>query len=310
MNQLLLPITVFLAVVCLGGALMVIYGRRSERKSIAPRLRGVQGGFGGGSTTAVMEPPTDQSGMAKVVRGIGGIATRSSASLTLKQQLATAGYFGESAAVTYIGIKLLLMVVGFAAASSFLIWLDVSFAATAYVSVLFSGMLFFVPNIVVSLQRSARRGEVRRHLPDVVDLLEICVSAGMGLDMAWNSVADEIRSVSMILADEMALTMLETQLGAPRTVAMRHMAQRTGAQELASLVALLVQSDRFGTSVAEALRTFAASMRDMRSQRAEEAAEKTAVKLLFPLVFCIFPVMLIVTVGPAAINLYQHMISK
>jgi len=139
----------------------------------------------------------------------------------------------------------------------------------------------------------------------VVDLLEICVSAGMGLDTAWNSVADEIRSVSSVLGDEMALTMLEMQLGAPRTGAMRNMAERTGAQELASLVALLVQSDRFGTSIAEALRTFATSMRHSRSQRAEEAAEKTAVKLLFPLVFCIFPVMLIVTVGPSSITLWK-----
>jgi tight adherence protein C len=118
-------------------------------------------------------------------------------------------------------------------------------------------------------------------------------------------VTDEIRSVSNVIADEMALTMLETQLGAPRTMAMRHMAERTGAKELASLVALLVQTDRFGTSIADALRTFAASMRNDRSQRAEEAAEKAAVKLLIPLVFCIFPVMLIVTVGPAAIRLYE-----
>jgi tight adherence protein C len=127
----------------------------------------------------------------------------------------------------------------------------------------------------------------------------------MGLDMAWNHVCDEIRSVSHVLSDEMALTVLEINLGAPRTVAMRHMAERTGAEELASLVALLVQSDRFGTSVADSLRTFAVGMREQRSQRAEEQAEKTAVKLLFPLVFFIFPVMLIVMVGPAGITLYR-----
>ena len=93
----------------------------------------------------------------------------------------------------------------------------------------------------------------------------------MGLDTAWNSVSDEIRHVSSILGDEMALTMLEMHLGAARTNAMRNMAERTGAQELASLVALLVQSDRFGTSISEALRTFATSMRDARSQRAKAA---------------------------------------
>jgi tight adherence protein C len=173
-----------------------------------------------------------------------------------------------------------------------------------------AAILFFLPNIVVSSRRNRRRAEVRRHLPDAVDLLEICVSAGMGLDMAWNHVGDEIRNVSLVLADEMALTVLEIQLGAPRTLAMRHMAERTGAEELASLVALLVQSDRFGTSIADSLRTFAVGMRETRSQRAEEQAEKTAVKLLFPLVFFIFPVMLIVMVGPAGIVLYHIMNSK
>jgi tight adherence protein C len=168
-----------------------------------------------------------------------------------------------------------------------------------------TGFLFFVPNLVLAHRRSKRRTEVRRHLPDAIDLLEICASAGMGLDMAWNSVADEVRSVSGTLADEMALTNLEIHLGAARAVAMRNMARRTGADELSSLVAVLVQSERFGTSVVEALRTYANAMRETRSMRSQEAAEKMAVKLLFPMILFIFPSVVLVMVGPAAMTLYK-----
>ena len=141
------------------------------------------------------------------------------------------------------------------------------------------------------------------HLPDALDLLEICISAGMGLDTAWNAVADEVRHVCPTLADEMALANLEMHLGAPRAVALRHMAERTTCEDLSSLVAIMVQSERFGTSIASALQTFAASMRQVRSQRAEEKAEKMAVKLIVPMVAFIFPAVMIVLAGPAGITL-------
>jgi tight adherence protein C len=136
-------------------------------------------------------------------------------------------------------------------------------------------------------------------------MLEICVSAGMGLDAAWNSVSDEVRRVSDHMSDEMELTNLEINLGTPRAVAMRHMAERTGVEDISSLVTLLLQSERFGASIVDALRTFARSLREIRSQRAEENAEKMAVKLLFPMVFFIFPVLFVVMVGPAVIVMMQ-----
>jgi tight adherence protein C len=171
----------------------------------------------------------------------------------------------------------------------------------AMISALFS----FLPNFWVSVRRDRRRLDVQIHLADAVDLLEICVSSGMGLDMAWNSVSDEMRRVSTTLADEMALTNLEIHLGAPRAQAMRNMAARTGAEEISSMVATIVQSDRFGTSIADALRVFATSMREQRSQKAEEAAEKMAVMLLFPMVLCIFPAMLIVVAAPSVITFFK-----
>jgi tight adherence protein C len=166
-------------------------------------------------------------------------------------------------------------------------------------------MFTLLPNIVVLVRRSQRTGEVRRNLPDAIDLLEICVSSGMGLDMAWNAVCDEIRGVSPILADEMALSNLEMHLGAPRADALRNMARRTGVDDLSSLVATLVQSERFGTSISQALRIYADALRAERSQRAEESAEKLAIKLLFPMVLFIFPCMFVVILGPAGIRIKE-----
>jgi len=171
-------------------------------------------------------------------------------------------------------------------------------------SVIGSGvLLFFLPNFVVRHRLNKRREEIRRRLPDSVDMLEICVTSGMGLDQAWNAVAEEIRRVSPIIADEMELTNLEVSLGTPRAEAMRHMAERTGSEDLNSLVALIVQAERFGASIVEALKTYAKTMREIRSQRAEEAAEKTAVRLLLPMVAFIFPAVLVVMVGPAVIKM-------
>jgi tight adherence protein C len=125
------------------------------------------------------------------------------------------------------------------------------------------------------------------------------------MDMAWNAVADEIRRVSGVLADEMALANLEVHLGVQRPDAMRHMAERTGAAEISSLVAMLVQTERFGTSIGVALKTFAESIREQRSLLAQETAEKMAVKLIVPMVVLIFPAIVIVMAGPAAMELYK-----
>jgi tight adherence protein C len=182
---------------------------------------------------------------------------------------------------------------------------EATFAVKILIVLSGTALAFFIPNIVLGHIANHRCSTVRRYLPDVIDLLEICVSGGMGLDTAWNAVATEIRAVSPLTADEMALTNLEVLLGAERGEAIRNMAMRTNSKELESLVAVLVQSQRFGTSISEALRVFAQTMREIRSQRAEEMAEKMAVKMLFPMVIFIFPVVLIVSTGPAIMTLVE-----
>ena len=295
MIETLIFILVFVTVVAIGGA--VVLAVRS-RRSVTARLLEEE--------TRPDAPATHSPGrMAHLMQKFGHAFSVGRSSTALRTRLTRAGYYGANAAAVFIGTKVVLLVVGALVTAVALLPLDASLSVKAYVVLGTAAVLFFAPNLVLRARLAHRSREVRMHLPDVIDLLEVCVSAGMGLDQAWNSVGDEIRHVSPTLADEMALTNLEMQLGASRADALRHMSDRTGAHECSSLVAMLVQSDRFGTSISEALATFATSMREARSQHAEETAEKVTVKLLFPLVFFIFPVMLIVMVGPTAITLVK-----
>ncbi len=297
--DLMVPFLAFVAITSLGGAVLTARGPR--RGPVRARLGGLEG--------TATEPETfGLRGLFR--RDLERIATAASVgspSARLKEELAKAGYYTKSAARIYLGVKSLLFVVGIIGSMLLLLPTDTSFTVTVVLVAGGATMLSTLPNLVVHLRRRRRAEDIRHHLPDALDLLEICVSSGMGLDMAWNAVASEVRGVSATLADELALTNLELHLGAPRAAAMRRMAQRTGADEMASLVALLIQSERFGTSVGDALRTFAASMRERRSQRAAEAAEKMAVKLLFPMAVFIFPTILIVAAGPACVVLSEVM---
>jgi tight adherence protein C len=301
-DPILISALTFLAVVALGSAFLV--SRADRRRRIEERLRRLDG----------VEPEAAEAAgpAAKAGEPRSGLLARfarvfaaGKPSEGLKAHLARAGFHDPGAALVYLGSKMLLLALGTVGAAAALMTLEVE-PSRQISAALFCGMLLsFVPNLIVQSIWERRRREIRQHLPDAVDLLEITVSAGMGLDMAWNCVADEMRQVSPRLADEMALTSLEMHLGAPRTIAMRHMVDRTGADDLGSLVAVLVQSEKFGTSVSDALRVFAGSMREARSQRAEEAAEKLPVKLLFPLVLLIFPALMIVLVGPAFVRLFD-----
>lgn len=295
--DILIPILAFAAVILLGGA--VVAARLARREPLKARLVDLEG------SAAPAGPPAGRTRSLEAISRLGESISRGKTSRTLKEQLAQAGYHDPSAPAVYLGAKMLLFVAGLAGAVAIFLPLGLSLPVKVVFVLSITGLLSFLPNLVVGIRRSKRRTDVQLHLPDAVDLLEICVSSGMGIDMAWNAVSDEVRRVSTTLGDEMALTNLEIHLGAPRADAMRHMADRTGVDDIASLVATLVQSERFGTSIADALRVFAESLREQRSLRAQEAAEKMAVKLLFPLVICIFPAMLIVVAGPAFITIYK-----
>ncbi|MDP2403528.1 MAG: type II secretion system F family protein [Methylotenera sp.] len=164
---------------------------------------------------------------------------------------------------------------------------------------------YFLPNAFLARRIAYRKREIFESFPDAMDLIIVCVEAGLGLDAALARVGEEMHMRSPILGDELHLINLELRAGSSRERALRNLALRTGVEDIDTLVAMLVQSDRFGTSVADSLRVHADSLRTKRRLRAEEAAAKIAVKLLFPLIFFIFPSMLLVLLGPAFISIHR-----
>jgi tight adherence protein C len=150
-----------------------------------------------------------------------------------------------------------------------------------------------------------RQHRIQLGLADALDLMVVSVEAGLGLDQAILRVGDELRFAHPDLSEELRLVNIELRAGKARTEALRNLADRTGLEDLVSLSTMLIQTDKFGTSVAQSLRVFSETLRTKRRQRAEEAAAKTGVKMVFPLVFCIFPAIWVVTIGPAAIKFVQ-----
>lgn len=164
---------------------------------------------------------------------------------------------------------------------------------------------FVLPDLWLTERARSRQGELRLALPDALDLLVICVEAGLGLDQALLYVSQELRIAHPGLCEEFDLVNAEVHVGKTRTEALRSLSWRTGVEDIKVLVATLIQTERFGTSVAQALRIHSDDLRTKRRQRAEEMAAKTTVKMVLPLVFCIFPALFVVILGPAVISLIR-----
>ncbi len=173
-----------------------------------------------------------------------------------------------------------------------------------------AGLLFYLPDIVVGFLGKKRKQAIFLALPDALDLMVVCVEAGLGLDQAMRKVAEEMKTSYRVLAEEFALCNFQLQMGRPRSEVLHELGARTGVQDLRTLAGVLVQAEKFGTGVAQALRVQSDSMRIRRRQMAEEQAAKTAVKLIFPLVIFIFPGIFVVLVGPAAITMVREMFPK
>jgi tight adherence protein C len=162
---------------------------------------------------------------------------------------------------------------------------------------------YYIPNIVLTRIVQRRQREIFENIPDALDLLTVCVEAGLSLERALVKVASEIHIKSVTLAQELQLVLMEMRAGFTKEKALRNFALRTGVDDVDTLVAMLVQSERFGTSVGDSLRVHSENLRNKRRLQAEETAAKIGLKLLFPLIFCIFPTLLMVLMGPAAIQI-------
>ena len=221
----------------------------------------------------------------------------------LQKQLMQAGYRSPSAPVTFRAIQLCVLagLPGLVALACALMARPLSSAVTWILFAFVAG--FFLPRYVLHKLIKARQQRVRWGLADALDLMVVSIEAGLGLNAAMVRVGEEIREVHPDMSEEFELCNLEIRVGRERDEALRNLAERTGVDDLRSLVAMLIQADRFGTSIARAVRVYADSLRTKRRQRAEQAAQKAAVKLLFPLACFLFPTLFIAILGPAALNL-------
>jgi tight adherence protein C len=169
------------------------------------------------------------------------------------------------------------------------------------------GLGYLIPDILLTWRVHARQHKLRRALPDALDLLVICVEAGLGLDQALMKVSQDMRITHHELSEELQLVNLEMRIGKSRIEALRELARRTGLDDIKALVAMLIQTERFGTSIAQSLRVFSEDMRTKRRQRAEEKSAKTSVKMVPPLVFFIFPALMVIILGPAVLTLLRQL---
>ena len=216
---------------------------------------------------------------------------------SLRLRLVQAGYRREEALTIFFGMRVAFALLLFAIFAT-----SIFARPNIIVALAAMGLGYVLPGMLLARLAKRRSHRIRLSLADMLDLLVVSVEAGLGLDQALQRVGQELAFAYPELSDELRLINLELRAGKPRAEALRNLADRTGVDDLSSLVTMLIQTDKFGTSVAQALRVYSDTLRTKRRQRAEEAAAKTGVKMVFPLVTCIFPAIWVITIGPAAIK--------
>jgi len=303
--SLIVALITFLTVMLTSAA---VFYYLNSRQSVHAWRRRAEG------TSSTLEPETAPAGMVEEFRvhlqALLVWLSRFSQPSNVEQvratrcMLVTAGYRSAKAPIFYLGARLLSAIafviplamipsklLGFPTVNNLILFYVVG-AACGY----------YAPVMWMRRAISTRKDALQRAVPDALDLMVVCVEAGLGLDQAIGRVGEEVRRAHPELSDELHLLALELRTGVSRQEALRNLAQRTDLEDIRSLVALLVQTDRFGTSIGQALRVHADAMRTTRRLKAEELAAKLPVKLLFPLIFFIFPSIFIVVIGPAAIK--------
>ncbi|MEM7457204.1 MAG: type II secretion system F family protein [Planctomycetota bacterium] len=226
----------------------------------------------------------------------------------LKKKLDSAGFRSEKAVTLLYTLKTITALFGFVIGGG-AVFLFNGFAwQTGMYTLLCAGFFFYAPDVIVGFIAKGRKEKIFLGLPDALDLMVVCVEAGLGMDQAMRKVAEELSTSHPVIATEFKQCNQQLQYGSTREVVLRELADRNDVEDLSTLSSILIQVDKFGTSVGTALRTQSDSMRTRRRQLAEEKAAKTAVKLIFPLVLFIFPGIFVVLVGPAAITMVNEML--
>lgn len=228
----------------------------------------------------------------------------------LKLSLAHAGFRSESAVPIYLGIRFASLMGFIALGCAILLPVYGMTTDALQPLIIFAGLGYYLPAVALWYLRTQRQEQIFLTLPDALDLLVVGVESGLGLDAAMRRVCDEMKDHAKVIVEEFSLANFQLQMGRPRREVLHDLGVRTGVDDVRSLAAILIQADRFGSSIAQALRVQSDAMRTRRMQLAEERAAKTAVQMIFPLVLFIFPGIFVVLVGPAAIDIMDTFAKK
>jgi tight adherence protein C len=287
----ILLVAVFVSIALAVGAIasqLVRWSTPEQREIKKLRQRSLDGVFTNVELTEVAAP---------WVKHFQQVAPKSPKDMSkLRRRLTAAGYRGLTAAVLYGAAEMILPVV-----LAGVTLLAVGFSKW-YIALFAAAVGYMLPGFWLSRQTTLRQKQIRNGLPDALDLMIVCIEAGSGIDQSLVKTSDELDISYPALAEELRLITTEMRAGKPRLEAFKNFASRTKVDEVRSLVAMLIQTDRFGTSIAMALRTHAEVARTKRRQNAEERAAKIGVKLVFPLVFCLFPSLYVAILGPAVVD--------
>lgn len=296
MSDLLIAVIAIFGTIALASGMVITYVM--ERRSVTrQRIAAI---YAGQSSGVLLETPRLTAGVDPALKKLSTYIPKSPKEMNgLQRKMAMAGYHGARPVVIYcvaevalaaIGIALPLLIIGL----------------RGFMFAFLGGVIgYLLPSFAVQRKIRARKLQIQNGLPDALDLLIVCIEAGLGIDQAIVKVGEELNVAYPALSEELRMVNVEMRAGKPRLEAFKNFAKRTQVEDVRSLVTMLVQTDRFGTSVAQALRTHAETSRSKRKARAEEKAAKLGVKLVFPLVFCLLPAFFVVALGPAIITLVR-----
>jgi tight adherence protein C len=307
----ILPIVAFIAMMAGVWGITMMFSKRSSRA--AERLEEIRDPFARSKREHSASNPNAMGNMFEKAAPALSRAMESNNEAdqnNLKTRLANAGFSKPNATRNYLAIKAVSLVMGLLLGGAYG-FASAGIGRNSMMSLILGGGAgFYLPSVVLTLLKMSRQQKIFLQLPDALDLLVVCVEAGLGLDAGLRRIAEELSSSAPEVCNEFSTANMQLQMGKPRREVLHDLGIRTGVDDMRALVAILIQADRFGSSIAQALRVQSDSMRIKRRQMAEEQAQKTAVKMIFPLVLFIFPGIFVVLVGPAAIQLMENMLNK
>jgi tight adherence protein C len=315
LNHLAILAGIFAAVFFVTLALMQVFSSKDTRRRIeqaGAAQNGAADSAAGGAQAETEEPDKWLEKIAELSHPISKLAIPKEGweGSVARLKLINAGWRSPNAVAIFFAAKTVLAIVLPLLALAWLIGTSVETSTSAFWAILvaLAALGYYLPNVVLARRVASRQRVIFEDFPDALDLLTVCVEAGLGLDAALMRVASEIQLRSPVVAGELELMLLELRSGFSKEAALRNFSLRTGVEDIASFSTLLIQADRFGTSIGASLRVLSDTLRTRRRMRAEEQAAKISLKLLIPLMFCIFPALLIVLVGPAFINIYRTLL--